>query len=160
MKINWLALTTVTLALTGTVAMAAKEPCTENVDDCVRHMREYFESRGWVGINMEPDEETGLVTLTKIIPGSPAEQAGLQQGDALLSLNGIPYDKENKKNLKEEYKTFKPGDSITYLVKRQGEKIEVTIQLGTIPDTIKAQWIGQHVLESHLQEPEETASKP
>ena len=57
-----------------------KKHCSYEVEDCVKAMEKEFSQRGWVGINMEPDEEAGGVVLTWIAPDSPAEAAGLKNG--------------------------------------------------------------------------------
>jgi S1-C subfamily serine protease len=42
--------------------------------------------RPWLGINVE--EAHGRVIITQVTKGSPAEQAGLQSGDLILTVNG------------------------------------------------------------------------
>ena len=55
-------------------------------------------TRGWLGVSIQPldpalAETFGLQTVagavvTKVLPGSPAEAAGVQRGDVLLSFAG------------------------------------------------------------------------
>jgi S1-C subfamily serine protease len=46
------------------------------------------ERRAWLGYYVQAHEET--VTLTGIVAGGPADQAGLQRGDVVLSVDGDP----------------------------------------------------------------------
>jgi len=126
--------------------------CSYKVEDCVTAMKEEFSQRGWVGINMEPNEEAGGVVLTWIGPDSPAERAGLKKGDLLTSLNGVPYTEANEGKLKEQYKSFSPGKVATFGIRRQGEDREVAVELEPLPEDILAKWIGEHVIHGHGEE--------
>ena len=129
-----------------------KKHCSYEVEDCVKAMEKEFSQRGWVGINMEPDEEAGGVVLTWIAPDSPAEAAGLKKGDLLTSLNGVPYTEANEGKLKSEYKSFSPGKTVTFGIERNGEAMEITAELESLPEDILAKWIGEHVLHGHGEE--------
>ena len=41
-----------------------------------------------IGAGLQKDKETGVVSISKIYPNSPAEKAGLQVGDLLISADG------------------------------------------------------------------------
>ena len=41
-----------------------------------------------IGAALQKDPDTGLISISKIYPGSPAEKAGLQKGDILISADG------------------------------------------------------------------------
>jgi carboxyl-terminal processing protease len=43
---------------------------------------------GGIGVMIEPDAATGFVTITYVVPGTPAERAGIQVGDLVTSVNG------------------------------------------------------------------------
>ena len=161
MRKTWLPLMTATAILVASPLLAGdeeknkgkeKEYCSYEVEDCVKAMKDKLSQRGWVGINMETDEEAGGVVLTWIAPDSPAEEAGLEKGDLLTSLNGIPYDEDNEDQLRKEYKSFRPGSTATYGIERAGEAMKISVQLAEMPEEILAKWIGEHVLHYHGEE--------
>jgi len=47
-----------------------------------------MKNSGWVGVELDVDEKSGVMTVNKVIPGSPAEAAGIQTKDVLYALNG------------------------------------------------------------------------
>lgn len=159
MRKTWLPLMTATALLVTSPLLAGdkdkhkeKKQCKNKVEDCVQTMKEKYSQRGWIGINMETDEEAGGVVLTWIAPDSPAQEAGLEKGDLLTSLNGIPYTEANEEQLKREYASFRPGKTATYGIERAGEAMEISVQLAEMPEEILAKWIGEHVLHYHGEE--------
>lgn len=138
-----------TLALPMVPAWAQAGTCPEEAEKCAHQMSEHFKKRGWVGINMDIDEESETVTVTNVVQDSPAESAGFQEGDVLKALNGVAYTAENEEALKSEHQSFRPGGTAVFTVNRDGRKLDMEVHLTAIPDAILAQWIGQHVLESH-----------
>jgi S1-C subfamily serine protease len=66
-----------------------------------------------------------------VIPGSPAEEAGLQEGDIVTAINGRRVDANN--TLDEVLSAFQPGDTLTLMVLRDGEAVEVELTLGVRP---------------------------
>jgi C-terminal processing protease CtpA/Prc len=104
-------------------------------------MSSKLKNSGWVGIEFEtPDYR-----VTKVVPGSPAEKAGLQPGDVLYALNGVRLREENKDALYKVRKEWKPGQSVTYTIRRAGADRDVTLTLAPMPADIMAGWIGQHM---------------
>ena len=67
--------------------------------------------------------------LSFIEPGSPADKAGLQKGDVLVSVDGEPLDR---------WEDLRPrlldrgGDTVTFTVDRGGEQIAIPVTLATI----------------------------
>jgi S1-C subfamily serine protease len=56
-----------------------------------------------------------------IVPGSPADKAGLLENDIILSVNGVKL--ENDKNLAKEVSRYKPGEEISLMIfRKDGEK--------------------------------------
>jgi serine protease Do len=65
------------------------------------------------------EERTDLA----VIPGSPADKAGLEENDIILELNGSRLDDNNP--LAKVISQFKPGDEITLKVLHKGDEKEV-----------------------------------
>ncbi|MFH1315176.1 MAG: trypsin-like peptidase domain-containing protein [Candidatus Uhrbacteria bacterium] len=68
-----------------------------------------------------------------IVPGSPADQAGLQESDIIISLNDIVINEEN--SLSKQINTYAPGDLINVTVVRQGEQITLHVELAEMDST-------------------------
>ncbi|MCA9293608.1 MAG: serine hydrolase [Phycisphaerales bacterium] len=60
-------------------------------------------------------EESGRIVITQVAPGSPAEGAGLQVDDVLVSMGGVPVDGDN---LRELLTTLRAGQSVSIVVRR------------------------------------------
>ena len=60
--------------------------------------------------------------------GSPAEQAGLQTGDVILSFNEVPI--QTDEEVKERIENLSIGDKFRLKVWRKGQKMNVTLKVG------------------------------
>ncbi len=147
MKPAPLLLIATTLLLAG-AALAGHGPCKADLDDCLGQMGKNFKAKGWVGIELDV-EEAGPLRITRVLPDSPAEAAGLAAGDRILALNGVAYAKADRAALKEAYKAMKPGNTITYTIDRGGRELKVDVDLGRLPEHVKAAWIAQHLVKGH-----------
>jgi S1-C subfamily serine protease len=86
----------------------------------------FFESERFV-FPPDTDVEQGAVVM-RIAEGSPADEAGLQQGDIITAINGEPV--ESPGDLTNAVAEREPGDKITLTIHRSGEEeqeIEVTL---------------------------------
>ncbi len=128
------------------VVAGSDEKCGAEAQDCLNQMVQHFQSRGWVGIELDSDD-TGVLTITKVEPDSPAETAGLKKGDVLLAMNGIRFSEETKEAMKGAQAKMTAGATVTYTVDRAGRNMDLDVSLGSIPDTVMAKWIGRHMLE-------------
>ena len=120
--------------------------CKAATQECLDKMAAKLKTRGWVGIEMEQDEETGTLTINRVVPGSPAEAAGFQTGDVLKAMNGIAMAEENEEKLQVARKEMTPGAKVSYTVDRAGQDVEVPVELGELPQEVLAQWVGMHML--------------
>jgi serine protease Do len=108
-------------------------------------------TRPWIGIrfqsiNLQVKKDKGLTvdngalvtntggTGAAVVANSPAEKAGIQDGDIILSLNGITIDQEHP--LDALLVQFSPNDTITLDVLRAGTSIKVNVTLGTRPGNL------------------------
>lgn len=68
------------------------------------------------------------IYVASVVPGAPAEQAGLVRGDMIIGVNGVKtYTWET---MTEELQKYGVGDEITLTIVREGpKKVEVTVKL-------------------------------
>lgn len=125
--------------------------CEQSAEACLTYFSEKFESYGWVGIELDRDEETGVMTVTRVIEDSPAMASGLEKGDILLTLNGVRLNDENKEKLEAAKGDWAPGNEVTYTVKRNRKKMKLALTLSEVPHDVLAQWVGNHMLNAHME---------
>jgi len=143
------------LSLAAIVALSAPvfagenyEKCTAGTQECLNKMVASLQQRGWVGLELEKDEDSGAMTITRVVPDSPAEAAGLQAGDKLVALNGLSFaDESNHKALEAAWSSMKPGNEVAYTVNRHGHDKKISITLAHVPEEVMAAWVGKHMLE-------------
>jgi serine protease DegQ len=82
--------------------------------------------RGFVGI--EYDEADGKVTIKTVLPGSPAEKAGLKAGDIITSVKTVSIDSE--KDLTRALAKAGVGTKWRFYVTRGGKEEEIVVELG------------------------------
>lgn len=84
---------------------------------------------GFLGVRGadESVDELG-VELVEVTPGAAAEQAGVQIGDRVLSIDGAPV--SSFQELAGLIQTSFPGDEVILEVVRDGEAIEIMVVLG------------------------------
>jgi serine protease Do len=66
-----------------------------------------------------------------VFPGSPAEKAGLADGDIVVSVDGEAVDADH--DLASRVLPHVPGDTVTLSVVRGGRTLEIKVTLGTLP---------------------------
>ena len=121
--------------------------CTYSTQDCLDHMAQRMKTSGWVGLELETDDPSGLLTVTRVVAGSPAEAAGIQAGDQLFALNGVEINDKNEQALQKARKDWKPGQTVNYTLKRNGLERSVTLTLAPMPADVLARFVGEHMLE-------------
>jgi len=156
-----LALTGLLLLATPAAAGAPEDypPCPASTQDCLDEMVKSLANRGWVGIEMD-DAGDDAMKLTLVVPGSPADHAGLQAGDLLLGVQGFRYSTITQEQRMEVQAAMGPGKTITFLVGRDGTEREVPVVLGAMPDRVRWQIIGHHMMSHAGREGSEQASLP
>lgn len=97
----------------------------------------YF-ARPYIGINYQPIDPNIAarynlpaqwgVYVTDVASGSPASDAGLQQGDIITKIGDVTLDETH--TYVNTLFNFKPGDQITLNVIREGKEIQLQITLG------------------------------
>lgn len=82
---------------------------------------------GFLGLATEA-RPTGGLRVTKVGSKSPAEVAGVKEGDFLLKLNGVPLEK--REQMQELLKEMSAGDEVTLDTERDGKPKTFTLELG------------------------------
>lgn len=75
---------------------------------------------------------SGFVGETAISPGGAAEEAGLKELDVILSVDGVEIDIKNP--LHKVIRNYNPGDKVKMKVWRNGEELDVIVELGNSKD--------------------------
>lgn len=104
-------------------------------------MNEGHITRPWLGVQVQSLNEqsaayfglknTAGALVAGIVSGSPAEEAGLQQGDVILKIDGQPI--KNPEDLVNYVKDLKIGQRIVLLVHRQGKSLYIPVQIKEKP---------------------------
>jgi len=69
------------------------------------------------------------ITDLAVVPGSPADKAGLVENDIILEVNGNKIDDANGQGLTELIAQYKAGDTITLKIWHKGETKDVSVVL-------------------------------
>lgn len=140
-------LTIATAAVLSVPALAgAGQPCTANAEECLKHIEQARE-RGWIGLELDRSEK-GVLTVAKVVPGSPAAASGFQVGDALVALDGINlYDARRKSDLEAVRADLRPGTWVTYTVDRAGREKKVKTILARMPESVFTAYRDAHMAE-------------
>ena len=122
-RLGWFSLVTVLIALTGG-AFAARAA-----------------GSGWLGIysqSLTPELREGLdfqgdgVLVNRVVDGSPAERAGLEKGDIILSVEGRRVD--SPETLADVIQSFSTDESVSIRILRDGERQTLDARLTARPD--------------------------
>jgi predicted metalloprotease with PDZ domain len=91
--------------------------------------RQRHPERAWFGATLQ-DSREGWAQVSSIIPGSPAEAAGLDRNDIVL---GIGQEQLNASKLMQALEKKSPGDTVELTVVRWGQKKTLRVTLAAYP---------------------------
>ena len=108
----------------------------------------YSSDDGFLGIYMQDltrDIRRGLdidtnkgVLVGDVIDDSPAEQAGLEEGDVIIMFNGE--DVSSSQELRDMVRDTEPGDKIILTIVRDGDEEKINVTIGEAPED--SDWSG------------------
>ncbi len=97
-------------------------------------------TRGWLGVQIQPISEEIAESLgrdsvhgalvTQPQAASPADEAGVRTGDAIVAVDGEQVD--GPRDLARTISTRAPGEKVTLKIWRDGEEIELPVTLGAL----------------------------
>ena len=98
-------------------------------------------SRGWLGVIIQEVsrdlaesfglDKPGGALVAKVLPGSPAEAAGIRDGDIIYSFNGNMIDRSG--DLPHQVGRISPETDAEVGIVRDGKKQSVTVTIGLLP---------------------------
>jgi serine protease Do len=109
-----------------------------------------YQQKGWLGVELDK-ADNGRWAVARVFPDSPAEKAGFKAGDVFVSVNGVEMSKDNKDALKKAKHSMTPGSRASYVVARQGSKVKLNAELGSVPTEVIAEWVGEHMIHDHTE---------
>ena len=99
--------------------------------------------RGWLGVqiqNLTPElaQSFGIktdqgVVISEVFSGSPAEKAGLKQGDVIIAFNGKKV--KDAHDISRKVAATAPHTKATLTVIRDGKEKKLDVTLGTMPES-------------------------
>ena len=90
------------------------------------YLANYNEAKGEGNVAEAPVENAAV--LTKIVAGSPADEAGFQDGDVVVEIDGVPIPSSDA--LRAVIKDHKPGDEVRVAFYRDGTMKRLNVTLG------------------------------
>ncbi len=97
--------------------------------------------RGWLGVVIQDitpgiAEAVGVkegVIVAQVVPGSPADKAGLKVGDIIVEYNGQKV--RDARDLQFKVMKTKPGTEVSMKIVRKGKERIITVRIGEMPET-------------------------
>ncbi len=96
-------------------------------------------TRGFLGVSLQPIDKDIAdafnlpkpegALISEIVKDSPAEKAGLKQGDIIIEYNAIPV--KSLQTFRNEISLMNPGTKVNLKVNRKGEILSIPVTLGT-----------------------------
>ena len=102
--------------------------------------------RGFLGVLFSPvspalakawDVPRGAALVSEVQPGTPADEAGLREGDVIVAVDG--HELRDNLQLRTIIGNKHPGDTVELAYVREGERRTTTVTLGTRPDDLTAE---------------------
>ena len=98
---------------------------------------------GWIGLATTRDED-GRARVSNIIPGSPAEDAGVDKNDVIVAVDGRIMDQGEFLRMLD---ARKPGETLKLAVMRRGTLKEISVTAVPFPYAVFNLQLAEHSTE-------------
>ncbi|RMD70691.1 MAG: PDZ domain-containing protein, partial [Bacteroidetes bacterium] len=121
----------------------------EQLENAFEQRWDDWEEKAWLGLRTEPVSEDKArrkgwphrygAYVVQVVPGSPADEAGIEPFDYIIAVDGEPLDRFH--DLKDLLADKKAGTTVTLTVIRAGKTIELRARLSSRTDLFRnAAW--------------------
>jgi membrane-associated protease RseP (regulator of RpoE activity) len=95
---------------------------------------------GYLGVAVREDTKSdeGGAYVDNVVDGSPAEKAGLKDGDVIVAFGGDVV--RGPAKLTERIRATKPGDKVAMDVRRDGKPVKLQVEMGERPKSTMWAW--------------------
>jgi S1-C subfamily serine protease len=87
------------------------------------------DEKGWLGVQIKLED--GKIVVQEIVGNSPAEKAGVKQGDIIQKIGDVV--PTELQMFVDEVGKQKPGDKVKLVVTRDGKEVKVSVTMGKRP---------------------------
>ncbi len=87
---------------------------------------------GYRGIGIQVGVKAGKVCIDSVMQGSPAEVAGISDGDFIISVNGVSYTGDDLSKVISVIKSVSQGESVELGIERSGMLMKRKVTVGDI----------------------------
>jgi serine protease Do len=108
-------------------------------------------TRGFLGVSLQPVDKDIAdafnlprpegALISEVVKDSPADKAGIKQGDIILECNKVPV--KSLQNFRKDISMMNPGASVKLKVNRKGEILTITVLLGSSSDNTSSEGVVQ-----------------
>ena len=141
------------VVIAGTVLLASASlpasdaSCSATHVDCARQIRTMMQGRAYLGVKL--GESRWGVEVKSVVPGSPAETAGLRPGDRIHAINGQQIGQQNLPAVKRILSETRPSGRIYLTVVRFGTVLSLQTRVQRMSDDQIDKVIASHLRQAH-----------
>lgn len=129
-----------------TASVAAGEECACDLVVCLEDVVEEHRQRGWLGAALAGGGGASGFVVTGLVPGGPAERAGLAVGDRIEAVNDRGFG-EGVDEIYTPFRKIKPGETVRLTIQpEEGERHVVEVRAEEFPPELLERSVGQYVL--------------
>jgi len=132
--------------------------CHATKAECEARIREMMSGKKYLGVIFY-DTEKGIL-IKAVVSDSPAEEAGLRQGDLIVRVNGQNCADGNVKLFKKLVDKAREQGTLAIRVKRNGSYVDTEAKLTQITETQIERIIAAHLKAAHPDAPPGSAPRP
>lgn len=121
--------------------------CHSSRVECETRIREMMAGKKYLGVIFY-DTEKGIL-IKAVVPDSPAEDAGLRQGDLIVKVNGQNCADGNVKLFKKLVDKAREKGVLAIRVKRNGSYVDTEARLTQITETQIDRIVAAHMKAAH-----------